>query len=225
MMVIIIGGMKVKKYLILFFDFFKIGLFTFGGGYAMISMMSHELVEKRRYIGKDEFSDLIAIAESTPGPIAINSATYIGYRKGNVFGAILASIAVSLPSFIIIYLISVFLPKFMDNQIVQKAFMGIQCAVVILVINASYKLIKNMKKNWLNILLTVLSALVLIILDIFSVNISTIYFVIIGGLTGFAIIFPKLQKEKREKVLESEKTATTEIENTSDKETSPGEDR
>ncbi|MGN0819472.1 MAG: chromate transporter [Christensenellaceae bacterium] len=215
----------MKKYLLLFFDFFKIGLFTFGGGYAMISMMSHELVEKRGYIDKDEFSDLVAIAESTPGPIAINSATYIGYRRGNVFGAVLASLAVSLPSFIIIYLISMFLPKFMDNQIVQKAFSGIQCAVVILVINAAYKLIKNMKKTWLNILLTVLSALVLIILDIFSVNISTIYFVIIGGLTGFAITFPKLQKEKRAKVLESVETEKSEIDNTAEKEPSQEGDR
>ncbi len=96
---------KLKLYLQLFLDFFKIGLFTFGGGYAMISVISHEIVEKREYITAEEFSTVVAIAESTPGPIAINSATYIGYRRGGIFGSILASLGVVLPSFIIIFII------------------------------------------------------------------------------------------------------------------------
>ena len=136
----------LKKYLRLFFDFFKIGLFTFGGGYAMISMISTELVEKRNYVSSDEFSDIVAIAESTPGPVAINSATYIGYKVGGVLGSIVSSIAVSLPSFLIIYLISVLLPKFLEYEIVTKAFKGVQCAVVVLIISASIKLFKNVKK-------------------------------------------------------------------------------
>ncbi len=187
----------LKKYVLLFLDFFKIGLFTFGGGYAMISLISAELVEKRKYVSTEEFSDIVAIAESTPGPIAINSATYIGYRVGGVLGSILSSIAVSLPSFLIIYLISIFLPRFLEYEIVNKAFKGIQCAVVVLIISASIKLIKQVKKNWLSIVLIVLSALLLIAFDLFSVNVSTIYFILVGGACGFAYYYPKAKREEK----------------------------
>ncbi len=188
---------KLKKYALLFFDFFKIGLFTFGGGYAMISMISNEIVEKRKYISSEEFSDVVAIAESTPGPIAINSATYIGFRVGGVLGSILSSIAVSLPSFIIIYLISVFLPRFLEYEIVHKAFRGVQCAVVVLILTASIKLLKNVKKNIFSYILIGLSAVTLILLDIFSINISTIYFILVAGACGFAYYYPKAKKEEK----------------------------
>ncbi|MBO7525286.1 MAG: chromate transporter, partial [Clostridia bacterium] len=111
----------IKKYLQLFWAFFKIGLFTFGGGYAMISVIYNEIVEKRKYISEDEFADVVAIAESTPGPIAINSATYIGFKRGGVLGAILSSVAVTLPSLIIIFAISLFLDRFMEIELVRKA--------------------------------------------------------------------------------------------------------
>ncbi len=188
-----------KKYLRLFFDFFKIGLFTFGGGYAMISMISTELVEKRNYVSSEEFSDIVAIAESTPGPVAINSATFIGYKVGGVLGSIVSSIAVSLPSFLIIYLISVLLPKFLEYEVVTKAFKGVQCAVVVLIISASIKLFKNVKKSWLSYVLIILSATVLLLLDIFSKNVSTIYFILIGGVLGLCAYYPKMRKESKEK--------------------------
>ncbi len=186
---------KLKLYLQLFLDFFKIGLFTFGGGYAMISVISHEIVEKRQYISAEEFSTVVAIAESTPGPIAINSATYIGYRRGGILGSILASLGVVLPSFIIIFIISLFFDKFMQFEIVKKAFMGIQCGVAILIISASFKLFKSIKKNVASYIIVAVSALALLAVDIFSVNISTIYFILIGACIGIALYFRPKEKE------------------------------
>ena len=192
---------KFKLYLQLFFDFFKIGLFTFGGGYAMISVISHEIVEKRQYISAEEFSTVVAIAESTPGPIAINSATYIGYKRGGIIGSILASLGVVLPSFIIIFVISLFFDKFMQFELVQKAFKGIQCGVAILIISAAFKLFKNIKKNVASYIMVAVSAIALLAIDIFSVNISTIYFILVGACIGIALYFrpKKAQTEEGKK--------------------------
>lgn len=178
-----------KKYLQLFFVFFKIGLFTFGGGYAMISVISHEVVEKRKYISEEEFSDVVAIAESTPGPIAINSSTYIGYRVGGVLGSILSSLAVCMPSFIIIYVISLFFSKFLELELAAKAFRGIQCGVAVLIVSAAFKLFKNVKKNWVSYALISFAALALLAIDIFSLHISTIYLVVLGMVVGIAAYF------------------------------------
>ena len=108
----------MKKLLDLFYTFFKIGLFTFGGGYAMISTIRETIVEKKQWITDDELMQIITIAESTPGPIAINMATYVGYKKGKALGSVFATLGVVLPSFIIIYLISLFLEKFMEFKVV-----------------------------------------------------------------------------------------------------------
>lgn len=189
----------IKKYLKLFWDFFKIGLFTFGGGYAMISIISTELADKRGYVSQQEFSDVVAIAESTPGPIAINSATYIGYRVGGFFGAVLSSVAVSLPSFIIIFIISVFLPRFLEYQIVQNAFRGVQCAVVVLIITASVKLFKNVERNLFSFALIAFSAVLLIVFNLLSINVSTIYFILVAGVLGVCYYYPKAKKLEKEK--------------------------
>ena len=159
---------KFKKILQLFLTFFKVGLFTFGGGYAMISVISHEVVEKRKYISSDEFADVVAIAESTPGPIAINSSTYIGYRVGGLLGSIAASLAVCLPSFIIIYVISLFFTQFMQLELAAKAFKGIQCGVAVLIVSAAIKLFKSVKKNAVSYILIGLSAAALLAIDVFS---------------------------------------------------------
>lgn len=185
---------KLKECLELFLIFFKIGLFTFGGGYAMISLISHEVVDKRKYIDSDEFSDLVAIAESTPGPIAINSATYIGYKKAGVLGSIAASIGVVLPSLIIIYAISLFLSKVLEYTIVQKAFSGIQCGVSVLIISAGVKLLKSVRKNAASYILTALSFCLLLIINFTDVQISTIYFVIVGAVIGIALYFRPSKK-------------------------------
>ncbi len=189
---------KLKNLVILFLNFFKVGLFTFGGGYAMISVMSHELVEKKNYVTKEEFSDVVAIAESTPGPIAINSATYIGYKNGGVLGSIFATLGVVMPSFIIIFLISLFFNKVLEIEIIQKAFKGIQCAVAVLIVGAGVKLLGSIKKNFLSYLLVVLSTLALLAIDIFSVNLSTIWFVLVGAVVGIAVYFRPKKAEKTE---------------------------
>ena len=185
---------KIKILLQLFWAFFKIGLFTFGGGYAMISVISHEIVEKRGYISADEFSDVVALAESTPGPIAINSSTYIGYKTGGALGPLVASFAVALPSFLIIYAISLFFSAFLELELVDKAFRGIQCGVAVLIISAAFKLIKSVKKNAVSVILIVVSALGLFAVDIFSVNFSTIWFVVFGMVVGLAVYFRPTKK-------------------------------
>ena len=200
-----------KKYLKLFWAFFKIGLFTFGGGYAMISVISNEIVEKRKYIDEDEFADVVAIAESTPGPIAINSATYIGYKRGGFLGAIIASIAVTLPSLIIIYIISLFLDKFLEFELVQKAFKGIQCAVAVLIVTAAFKLYKTVKKNVLSYILIAFAALALLAIDIFSLDISSIFIILTGAVCGIITFFVGKKKEKEVGPLTEQKSADNTI--------------
>lgn len=137
----------MKKNLKLFMTFFKIGLFTFGGGYAMISIIYKESVEKNNWISEEDMNNIIVIAESTPGPIAINSATFIGYKVGKFWGAFLSVLGVVLPSFIIITLISIFYEYFRSIAIIQYAFEGIRAAIVILMVEALIKLAKPLKKN------------------------------------------------------------------------------
>lgn len=178
-----------KKHLQLFWAFLKIGLFTFGGGYAMISVIFGEIVEKRKYITAEEFSDVVSIAESTPGPIAINSATYIGYRRLGILGAITASVAVALPSLFIIFAISLFFDRFMEIELVGKAFKGIQCAVAILIITASFKLYKTVKKNALSVSLIIISAAAMLAIDAFSLPVSSIFIIISGAAAGAITFF------------------------------------
>lgn len=189
------GMKKFKLYLQLFWTFFKIGLFTFGGGYAMISVILHEVVEKRKYISSDEFSDVVALAESTPGPIAINSSTYIGYKMGGVLGALVSSLAVCLPSFIIIYVISLFFSQFLELELAAKAFKGIQCGVAVLIVAAAFKLFKSVKKNAVSYILIICSSLALLAIDVFSLGISTIYLIILGLAVGVAVYFRPKSRE------------------------------
>ena len=131
----------------LFLTFAKIGLFTFGGGYAMISITENICVEKKKWITHDEMMDVTVIAESTPGPIAINCATFVGYKKKGIWGAIAATLGVVLPSFIIIYLIAVFLKDYLEITWVANAFKGIRIAVGILILDAGLKMFMKMKKK------------------------------------------------------------------------------
>ena len=160
---------KFKTILKLFFTMFKVGLFTFGGGYAMIAVLEHEFVEKNGWIEKDEFYNMLAVAESTPGPIAINSSTFIGYRLAGVLGSVFATIAMCLPSLIIIYLISLFFDAFLSITIVAYAFKGIQACVCYLILSAGIKIVKKLKKNALTVTLTTLTFLVYIAFTLFAV--------------------------------------------------------
>lgn len=174
----------MKKYLELFLSFFKTGLFTFGGGYAMISLLEVEFVERKKWIEHDEFMDVVVIAESTPGPIAINSATYIGYKVAGVGGSVLSTLGVCLPSFIIIYLISLFFDRFLALEAVAAAFRGIQVAVVYLIFQAGLKMLRKMKKTPLSVALVTVAAGALITLTLFSVKFSTVFYILIGALVG-----------------------------------------
>ena len=140
----------MKKYLDLFLTMLKIGLFTFGGGYAMIALLENEFVSKKKWLEKDEFLDVTAIAESTPGPIAINAATYIGYKNSGVIGSMIATLGICIPSFVIIYAISLFFDAFLSFTLVAYAFKGIQICVVYLILTAGLKMLKQMKKTTFN---------------------------------------------------------------------------
>ena len=140
--------MKLKKLWQVFFSFFKIGAFTFGGGYAMIPLIQNEAVEKRHWVTDDDILEIIAIAESTPGPIAINSATFVGYRAAGVLGSVCATLGVVLPSFVIILALSFVLDAFQDLPAVQYAFFGIRAGVLALLCKALWTMYKKSPKGW-----------------------------------------------------------------------------
>ena len=164
-----------KKLINLFITMFKIGLFTFGGGYAMIGIMENELVERKGMIEHEEFVDLLVIAESTPGPIAINSATYIGYKIAGVLGSVVATFAVALPSFTIIFIISLFFNQFLSFTLVAYAFKGIQVAVCYLILSAGVKMLKKLKKKPLTITVFIVAILLHLTLTLLAKNFSSIY--------------------------------------------------
>ena len=188
---------KLKLLFSLFFAFFKIGLFTFGGGYAMIAVIERELIERKNWIKHEEFMDVIAIAESTPGPLAINSATFIGYKMGGVLGAIFATLGVVLPSFIIIFIISLFFDAFLKFEYVQYAFRGIQAGVAFLILNAGIKMFKSLKKNVLSVTLFVLTTGCLVAFSLFSVSFSSIFYILIGGTLGIIIYLCECFKSRK----------------------------
>lgn len=188
---------KGKLILNLFFTMLKIGFFTFGGGYGMIALLESELVEKKKWIEKDEFVDMIAIAESTPGPIAVNASTYVGYKIAGFMGSLLATIGVCLPSFIIIFLISLFFEKFVALKYVAYAFKGIQVCVTFLIFLAGIKLFKNMKKNIFNFMLLSITMVLVIVFNLFKVSFSTIYFILISALIGIFIYLIKYLSDKK----------------------------
>lgn len=139
--------LELNKLFRLFAVFFKIGAFTFGGGYAMISLIQREVVEKKHWVDNDEILDIIAIAESTPGPIAINASTFVGYKVSGFFGALFATVAMVIPSFSIITIISFFLEQFKHIELISHAFFGIRTGILVLIINALFSLYKSSEKN------------------------------------------------------------------------------
>ena len=188
----------MKKYLNLFFTMLKIGLFTFGGGYAMIALLENEFIEKKKYIEKDEFLDMVAIAESTPGPIAINAATYLGYKQLGFFGSLLATLGVVLPSFVIIFVISLFFDVFLSFTLVEYAFRGIQVCVIYLIFSAGLKMFKSMKKTAFSITIVLAVMLCMILFSLFAVKFSTILYILICGCIGLFAYFLKAMKKKGE---------------------------
>lgn len=178
---------KSKMLYTLFFTMLKIGLFTFGGGYAMIALLEDEFIEKKKWISRDEFLDMAAIAESTPGPIAVNAATYIGYKMSGLAGALVSTVAMCIPSFIIIYVISLFFDAFLGFEYVAYAFKGIQVCVVYLIMSAGCKMLIKIKKTAFNVAVFSVVLILNVVFTLFSVKFSAIYFILISGVLGIAV--------------------------------------
>ena len=190
---------KIKGYLSLFLTMLKIGLFTFGGGYAMIALLENEFVEKKKWLDKDEFLDIAAIAESTPGPIAINAATYIGYKNSGIIGSMIATLGICIPSFAIIYAISLFFDDFISFTLVAYAIKGIQICVIYLILTAGLKMLKQMKKTTFNMIIISLTLTCMIVFSLFAVKFSTIFYILISGACGVAIyLLGKIRKEEKQ---------------------------
>ena len=168
----------------LFFTFFKLGLFTFGGGYAMIANIRDIVLEQKKWLTEEELFQVITIAESTPGPIAINLATYVGYQKHGALGSACATAGVVLPSFVIIYLISFVLDAFMTNPYVAGAFEGIKCAVAFLILRAGWGMLKKLEKKPLPITVLVLTVAAMLGFELLAVEVSTVVLILIGGVIG-----------------------------------------
>ncbi len=194
----ILNKENLKRILSVFLTFLKIGAFTFGGGYAMIALLENEFVSKKQWITKDEFLDIVAIAESTPGPVAINGATFIGYKVGSFFGALAATVAVCVPSFAVIYAVSLFLDRFLSFEPVAFAFKGIQVCVVYLIFSAGIKMLKGLEKTAFNLIIVLLVTVVMILFSVFAVNFSTVYYILLCGAAGVAVYAAKRVKKKGE---------------------------
>ena len=189
---------KIKGYLSLFLTMLKIGLFTFGGGYAMIALLENEFVAKKKWLGQDEFLDIAAIAESTHGPIAINAATYIGYKNTGIIGSMIATLGICIPSFVIIYAISLFFDAFLSLTLVAYAFKGIQICVVYLILTAGLKMLKQMKKTVFNIIIISITLICMVVFSLFAVKFSTIFYILLSGACGVVVyLLSKIRKEKK----------------------------
>lgn len=171
----------------LFLTFAKIGLFTFGGGYAMISLIEYTCVEKKGWITHEDMMDITVIAESTPGPIAINCSTFVGYRQRGFAGAVVATVGMILPSFVIIYLISMFLDHFLEITLIANAFRGIKTAVGILILDAALKMIKNMKKSPVPLTIMLCSCAAMLLINIFSWKFSSVALILTAGVVGLIV--------------------------------------
>ena len=194
------------KYLKLFFEFFKIGLFTFGGGLSMIPFIQKSVVEKNKWMSEDEMIDMLAISESTPGPIAINCATFVGYRVGKIRGAILSTLGVVLPSFIIILIISLFYEKFIEVKVIKWAFLGIKAGVAALILNAGLKILKKTEHNLFSFAIMLLAIEIALFTSIHTVFV--IMFGLVVGVVFYSLLyhFDKKKENKEENEEESNET-------------------
>ena len=181
--------MKTRKFAVLwelFRTFAKIGLFTFGGGYAMISLITATCVEEKKWLSQDEMMNLTVVAESTPGPIAINCATFVGYRRGGFWGSVGATLGVVTPSFVIIYLVSLFLENMLEIAWIANAFMGIRVCVGILIVDVAVKMLKNMKKTSFSVTIATLSCGVMLLISLLGMKVSSIVLMLTAGCVSLA---------------------------------------
>lgn len=184
----------------LFIVFFKIGLFTFGGGYAMLALIENICVEKKKWITHEEMMDITVIAESTPGPIAINLATYVGYKLRKIPGALIATIGMIIPSFFIVFLISQFLDRFLEIKWVSSAFQGIKIAVAILIIDAAVKMIRKMKKKPFQITIMIAALISMLVINIIALHVSSLVIMLAGAAAGLIFYAVHNQRGKEQAV-------------------------
>ena len=163
----------------------------------MIHLLENEFVSKKKWIEEDEFMDLVAIAESTPGPIAINCSTYICYKKERILGAVLATLGMCIPTFTIIFLISLFFNQFLSIGWVASAFKGIQVCVVFLILSAGVKMLKKMKKKPFNLIVLSVTFLCMVAFSVFAVSFSSIFYILISGFVGLLIYLIGYFKSKK----------------------------
>lgn len=171
----------------LFLTFAKIGLFTIGGGYAMIAIVEDTCVNEKKWMTHEEMMELIVIAESTPGPIAINCATFAGYRRKGLPGAAAATLGIVMPSFIVIYLISMFLGNFLEIPWVAAAFRGMKVGVGVVMIRAGLGMLQKIPKNWLPRLLFCFGFGAMLLANLFAVHLSTVELMLLAGLVSLAV--------------------------------------
>ena len=182
----------------LFLTFAKIGLFTFGGGYALVSMIENTCVERKAWLTHDEMMTVTVIAESTPGPIAINCATYVGYKQKGMIGAMVATIGMVLPSFVIILLVSMVFDNFLEITWIASAFKGIRIAVGIIILDAGIKMVRKMHKKVIPRVIMACSALAMFLIDIFALRISSIVLMLVAALVSLSIFLIKGSAAKEE---------------------------
>ena len=181
----------------LFFTFAKIGLFTFGGGYAMISIIENQCVERKKWISSDEMMNMTVIAESTPGPIAINCSTFAGYKRAGIPGAFAATLGMVMPSFIVIYFISMYLDNFLELTIIANAFKGIKIGVGFLILNAGITMLKKMPKKKLSKVIMICSCITMVCINIFTWKISSISLMVVAAIVSLVIFnIQEMQKQK-----------------------------
>ena len=185
------------KLLILFLTFMKIGALTFGGGYAMIPIIEEEVTKKRKWISEIEIMDILAISESTPGPIAVNTATYVGYKVAGIVGGIVATIGLTIPSFVIIFVISFFYQDFMKWPVISAMFKGLKVGVIILLFSAVLRLRKGVKVNLVGTILFVSALSIMLVFSFFDIGFKylSLSLILLGIITGIVLTLIANKKE------------------------------
>ena len=191
---------KFIRILILFLTFMKIGVFTFGGGYAMIPIIEEEVTKKRKWISEIEILDIVAISETTPGPIAVNTATYVGYKVSGILGSIFATLGLAIPSFVIIFVISFFYKDFMQWKVIAAMFKGLKVGVILLLISALFKLKKGVKVNLVGIILFVIALSAMLVFSIININFKylSLCLILLGIVVGITLTaLGKMEGDKK----------------------------
>ena len=191
---------KFTQLMVLFLTFLKVGAFTFGGGYAMIPIIEEEVTKKRKWISEMEILDILAISETTPGPIAVNTATYVGYKVGGILGSIFATLGLAIPSFVIIFVISFFYKDFMQWKVIAAMFKGLKVGVILLLISALFKLKKGVKVNLVGIILFVIALSAMLVFSIININFKylSLCLILLGIVVGITLTaLGKMEGDKK----------------------------